>query len=199
MSRLSADTTWAVQACAEAELGALRRTKRLRALATVLAQNPRASLPEARGNSARLKAAYRFFANEAMAPQDILPSHIEAPYGRLDTVPVVLAGQDTPAVHWTSLRATTGLGPLGPTAYRGLCVHSPLAITPARVPLGLLAQQVWAREAHLVGLPCPAHAAAHHPARKSTVALEPGGGLQRPRWVSSDALCQRRGPGSRHL
>jgi len=89
MSSLSDDTPWAVHECAEADLGALRRTKRLRELATVLAQQPRASLPEARGNSAMLKAASRFFANEAIAPQALVHSHIEATYGRLDTVPVV--------------------------------------------------------------------------------------------------------------
>jgi hypothetical protein len=38
------------------------------------------------------------------------------------------------------------LGPLGNSACRGLLVHSTLAITPDRVPLGLLAQRVWARD-----------------------------------------------------
>src|SRR5512145_1974508 len=120
MSSLSDDTTWAVHEFAEAELGDLRRTKRLRELATVLAQNPRASLPEARGHSAMLKAASRFFANEAIASQDIVHSHLEAPYGRLDTVPGVVAVHDTTEVNWTSRRATTGLGPLGHPACQGL-------------------------------------------------------------------------------
>lgn len=89
MSSLSDDTTWAVHECAEAELGDLRRTPRLRDLAPVLAQHPRASRPEARGNRAMLKAAERFFAPEALAPHAIGHRHLEAPYGRLDTVPVV--------------------------------------------------------------------------------------------------------------
>src|SRR5712691_3668419 len=138
MSSLPDTTTWAVNEFADAELGDLRRTKRLVELATVLAQNPRASLPEARSNSAMLKAAYRFF-------------EIEATYGRLAHVPVVLAVHDTTEVHWTSLRATTGLGPLGHTAGQGLFVQSTVAITPERVPLGLLAHQVWERDPHEVG------------------------------------------------
>ena len=148
MSRLSEATTWAVHALAEAKLGDLRRTQRLRELAPVLAQHPRASWPDARGHSAMLKAASRFFANEASEPQDIIHRHIEATYGRLVPVPVVFAVQDTTEVNWPSLRVTTGLGPLGQTACRGLFVHSPWAITPARVPVGLLAQQVWARDTH---------------------------------------------------
>ena len=59
---------------------------------------------------------------------------------------MVLAVQETTEVDWTSHRATKGLGPLGRKACQGLFVHSTLAFTPERVPLGLFAQQVWARE-----------------------------------------------------
>jgi hypothetical protein len=145
------DTNWAVNEFADAERGDLRRTKRLVALAHVLAQHPTAALPEACGHDARLKAAYRFFSNDAMAPQDVLLSHIEATYGRLSTVPVVLAVQDTTAVDWTAHPATKGLGPLGHPACQGLLVHSTLAFTPERVPLGLVAQPVWARAPDDVG------------------------------------------------
>jgi Transposase DNA-binding/Transposase Tn5 dimerisation domain len=144
-------TNWAVTEFADAELGDLRRTQRLVQLAHVLAQNPGAALPEACGSSAMLKAAYRFFDNEAIEPPELVQSHIEATYSRLHAVPVVLAVQDTTEVDWTSLRATEGLGPLGHTACQGLLVHTTLAITPERVPLGLLAQQVWARDPAAVG------------------------------------------------
>src|SRR5262245_30575497 len=90
------------------------------------------------GDPAMLKAAYRFFANDAIEPQDVLDSHIEATSRRLHHVPVVLAVQDTTEVDWTSHPATRGLGPLGPRACQGLLVHSTLAFTPERLPLGLL-------------------------------------------------------------
>ena len=139
-------TNWAVMEFADADLGDLRRTQRLVQLAHVLAHHPGAALPEACGSGAMLKAAYRFFANEDIEPADIVQSHIEATYSRLNAVPLVLAVQDTTEADWTSLRATEGLGPLGHTACQGLLVHTTLAITPERVPLGLLAQQVWARD-----------------------------------------------------
>jgi hypothetical protein len=151
MSGLLDDTPWAVREFADAELGDLRRTQRVVELATALAQHPTASLPEACGTGAMLKAAYRFFSNDAIAPQDLLRSHIEATYSRLAQVPLVLAVQDTTEVDWTSHPATQGLGPLGHTACQGLHVHSTLAVTPERVPLGLLAQQVWARDPADVG------------------------------------------------
>ena len=145
------DSHWASTEFADAELGDLRRTQRLVELANLLAQHPDATLPEACGQGAMLKGAYRFFANDDIAPCDILHSHIEATYNRLDQVAVVLAVQDTTEIDWTRHRATTGLGPLGHSACRGLLVHSTLAITPDRVPLGLLGQQVWARDVNDIG------------------------------------------------
>ena len=145
------DTHWAVTEFAEAELGDGRRTKRLVTLAGVLAQHPTAALPEAYGDGAMLKAAYRFFPNDAIEPQDVLDSHIEATYRRLGQVPMVLAVQDTTEADWTAHPATKHLGPLGHTAYQGLLVHSTLAFTPERVPLGLVAQQVWGRAPDDVG------------------------------------------------
>jgi hypothetical protein len=151
MSDFPEATNWAVTEFADADLGDLRRTQRLVQLAHVLAQNPGAALPDACGSSAMLKAAYRFIANDDIEPSDIVQSHIEATYSRLSRVPLVLAVQDTTGADWTSLRATTGLGPLGHTACQGLLVHTTLAITPERVPLGLLAQQVWARDPDDIG------------------------------------------------
>jgi len=40
---------------------------------------------------------------------------------------------------------------LGHSAHRGLLVHTTLAFTPERVPLGVLAQQVWARDPDTIG------------------------------------------------
>src|SRR6266705_210976 len=94
-------SNWAVNEFADAELGDLRRTKRLVELAHVLAQHPIAALPEACGDGAMLKAAYRFFSNDDIKPQDCLDSHIESTYARLALVPLVLAVHDTTEVDWT--------------------------------------------------------------------------------------------------
>jgi tetratricopeptide (TPR) repeat protein len=64
MSSLPDDPNRAVTEFADAELGDWRRTQRLVALASVLAQHPTAALPEACGDAAMLKAAYRFFDTE---------------------------------------------------------------------------------------------------------------------------------------
>ena len=140
------EATWAEAEFGAAELGDGRRTARLVDLATTLAERPSASLPEACADGAQLKAAYRFCANEGVEPAAMLASHVAATTARLAAVGLVLAVQDTTAVEYTAHPATTGLGVFNDVGHRGFLVHTTLAFTPERVPLGLLAQEVWARE-----------------------------------------------------
>jgi hypothetical protein len=147
----STQDEWVETEFGTAELGDARRTARLVQLTQQLAAAPGASLPEACGSRGHLKAAYRFFANPAIAPADILASHVAATHERALTVPVVLAVQDTTELDWTAHPATTELGPLASPSHQGLLVHSTLAFTPERVPVGLLAQEVWVRDPEAVG------------------------------------------------
>ena len=119
MSDLLDATSWAITEFADADLGDLRRTQRLVQLAHALAQRPGAALPEACGSGAMLKAAYRFFANDDIAPDDMLQSHIEATYSRLNTVPLVLAVQDTTEANWTNLRVCPTFYTHGSSGIRG--------------------------------------------------------------------------------
>ena len=90
-------------------------------------------------------------------------------------------------------------GPWGTRACQGLLVHSTLAFTPERVPLGLLAQQVWARDPDDVGkrarrkqLPI-----SQKESQKWLTSLEAV--CSAHDGVSTDPLCQRWRPGSRCL
>ena len=86
---------WAINEFGTALLGDQRRTERLIALATVLAQRPEVSLPAACDDPAMRKGAYRFFENDAVEPAAILASHEEACAGRL-AHPLVQRGQSHP-------------------------------------------------------------------------------------------------------
>ena len=127
------EADWAITEFGGAALGDTRRTDRLVRLATLLGSRPEASLPQACDDPAELKAAYRFFQNEAITPAAMLDSHVQATVERLGAVPLVLAVQDTTEISWAA------------TAQPALWVHSTLALTPERVPLGLLAQETWTR------------------------------------------------------
>jgi len=72
------EADWAISEFGPALLGDNRRTARLIALATVLAQRPEVSLPVACDDPAMRKGAYPFFENKAIEPAEILASHGEA-------------------------------------------------------------------------------------------------------------------------
>jgi hypothetical protein len=135
----------------DAELGDKRRTDRLVALAGALAQRPAASLPEACEGRAMLKGAYRWLENPDVDPAAVPASHVQATLWRAGAVPLVLAVQDTTTLDYSRHPATVGLGPIGDGCGRGLLVHSTLALTPERLPLGPLAQQTWVRDPAGVG------------------------------------------------
>lgn len=142
MTITTTPSSWAEEEFQNANLGDVRRTERLIEMATTLGENPQASLPEACCDTAELKATYRFFDNDKISPDEILKSHILASINRLREHPIILAVQDTTYLDWTAHPATEGLGPLASAFQQGLLLHSTLAITPGKVPLGLLQQQV---------------------------------------------------------
>jgi hypothetical protein len=145
------EENWAIQEFGQAELGDKRRTERLVQLATELGKQPQGSLPEATGSVAKLKAAYRFFDNPDIEGVAILNSHLQATCQRMQTVERVLAIQDTSYLDWSHHPATRGLGPLVKPENRGLVTHSTVAFTVEGVPLGVLAQEVWARDEETFG------------------------------------------------
>lgn len=129
-----------------AELGDARRRARLVELARELAERPEVSLPQALGNGAALKAAYRFFDNADIAHEKILASHVASSLERLQGHAVVLAVQDTTFIDYSGHEQTEGLGPLHDKGGWGMLCHGTLAFTPARLPLGVLGLRLWARE-----------------------------------------------------
>ena len=143
--------SWAEEEFGAAALGDARRTKRLIELAHTFGQRPSASLPDAAQDPAMLKAAYRFFDTDAIEPAAILASHTSATHERCASVPLVLAVQDTSELDWSHHPATTDLGPIHTKTHLGLLMHTTLALTPDAVPLGLLQQSVWARDAATFG------------------------------------------------
>ena len=123
-----------------------RLEKRIRLMVERLADRPEASMPAAMASWAETKAAYRFLDSEKVTPEAIRASHIQSTAKRTAQETRVLIIQDTSSIDFTPHRATTGLGYLESIYTRGLFTHSALCCTTEGVPLGLLGQEVWARD-----------------------------------------------------
>ncbi|GHU24452.1 hypothetical protein FACS189488_09140 [Betaproteobacteria bacterium] len=123
MPTTSEPEDWAIEEFGAADLGDARRTQHLITLARRLAQSPQCSFPNAL-NDADLKAAYRFFDNPQVEPEDMLGAHLNQTLARMQHSPVVLVAQDTTAFNLTHLKATDGLGYTSHAHLRGFFLHS---------------------------------------------------------------------------
>jgi len=93
----SAPDQWAVHEFGRCPMSDQRLTKRLARIASAFARQPTATIPQACGGWTSAKAAYRFFENQSVEPEQILQGHQQATLERLRAHRIVLALQDTPA------------------------------------------------------------------------------------------------------
>lgn len=131
-------------------LGDERLNQRSRKVIEALAANPEASINAAVNGWGDTQAAYRFFNNENVTPERILEPHRQATIGRMREQPVVLIAQDTTELDYTDHPAHDALC-LNSEQRFGLYHHVQLALTPLRLPLGVVATHTFDREPETLG------------------------------------------------
>lgn len=100
----------------------------------------------------RLKRPIVFWGNERVSHQAIIAEARQETVQRLEGLEQVLLVQDTVSFNFSHHPGTTGLGPLENQYTSGFLAHSTLAVSTSGVPLGLVEQQAWARDAEQTGL-----------------------------------------------
>lgn len=147
--KLDPDPVWAFNEFAHADLNDRRLTYRLQLLAKDFVQQPLASIPQACGNWANSKAAYRFCSNEKVSFEAVLDAHYERTLERigLSHSSVILCPQDTTTLNYIAHPATQGLGHVGtkPGKSLGMLLHSTLTVSPQGEFFGLVHAHCWAR------------------------------------------------------
>jgi Transposase DNA-binding/Transposase Tn5 dimerisation domain len=128
-----------------------RLRQRLDLLVQTFAEQPQRSIPQAMGNRNDMDAAYAFFDNRRVCPSNIVASCLPQTLVLLQDCSRVLALQDTSDLNYSSLDQTDGLGHTDGPGGKGLKLHSTLAVRPDGLPLGLLTQQIWARDPQTKG------------------------------------------------
>jgi hypothetical protein len=127
------------------DLGDERRVQRAKRIASSFLEAPEASIPVACGSEAETKAAYRFLSSD-VSPQALRAAHSDAVVERIGGRRRVLAVHDKTNLDFTCCPGTQGLGPLDSPLCRGLKVQTVFLLDETGVPLGVIDQQVWARD-----------------------------------------------------
>lgn len=128
------------------KLGDARRVERVKRVAASFLRAPEASIPQACQGPGETKAAYRLLSSAEVPAQALRDAHAEASVERIAGRQRVLAVQDKTNLDFTSCSGTEGLGPLDAPWHRGLKVQTTLLLEENGVTLGVIDQQVWARD-----------------------------------------------------
>ena len=132
------------------DLGDSRLNKRSERILEALAADPQASVNAACDGWGDTIAAYRFFDNKAVEPQQILQPHVDATKRRMRAQPVVLILQDTTELDFSS-HPPDDAGCLDKENRFGIYDHTHLAVTPERLPLGVVGVEQFDRTAESLG------------------------------------------------
>src|SRR3954447_17010785 len=130
----------------EAQLGDVRRTRRLVQAADAIAQHPGGTLPQKLHDPTPLDALYRLANRKEVTHEAVLEPHRQRTLRAMRAADgPVLVIHDTTELDYTSLTSLTGLGQIGNGNGRGYECHHALAVqAPPRPVLGL-ANQILAR------------------------------------------------------
>lgn len=140
--------SWAQEELEGLDLGDKRNNDRAKRLLERLGTSPRLSLPQACRGWAETKGAYRLLnqSKGTSTAETLLAPHAAATLERMRGESVVLCLNDTTQVDFTSKPDTEGLGPLTYAEQQGFYLHPLLAVSPARLCLGVLSAEWMVRD-----------------------------------------------------
>lgn len=143
------ESRWAEQEFGGAELKDPRRVQRLIQMAAQAARHPAGLVTAVFDKPSEREAAYRLLENPAVRAQALGDAAHRACALRAAEYDYVFLGTDGSSLHLSDPDELKGFGSIGSRerGARGLKVLSVQAVSPFGVPLGLLAQQYWARGA----------------------------------------------------
>ena len=143
-------TDWAYTEFSQACLWDGRCRSSLIAACQKLAEQSQISLTRALGN--RRKAISHILHHPKATASDLLKGHVQATALRCEAHNCILIASDTTSCNFTSHKSVQGLGPINDKkSQQGFLVHSALAMSESGVPLGLLYQHSWVRNADDMG------------------------------------------------
>jgi hypothetical protein len=140
---------WASEEFGAAELGDLRRRRRLVALAARAAERPGGRVTDVFSTVAEREGVYRLLENPGLSHDAVAGAANGAAAQRSSSHREIIVALDGSSLSLKDPSGRRGLGPVGTRSAGalGVLVMSALAISPRGTPLGVLDQRYWTRSA----------------------------------------------------
>jgi hypothetical protein len=122
---------WAELNFGDLNLGHAKRNQRAITIAVAFAANPGKSIPQLFSSWYETQAAYTFFGNSEVTPDELQATHRDLVMERLNQVGVYLLLEDTSELSWSGKELRLGLGPVGDhkSTNQGYRLHTTLAVS----------------------------------------------------------------------
>jgi hypothetical protein len=139
---------WAEEEFGEAQLGDVRRTRRLVMLGAELARQPAGTVTRACGSSASREGAFRWLESDAVRVEPVRDALVQAALGRCAEHKLVYVSIDGTSLTLTDKTGEKGLGAVGSWSMgsRGVHAMTAFAVAPDGCPIGICGQRMWVRE-----------------------------------------------------
>jgi hypothetical protein len=139
--------TWAEAEFGRADVGDVRRTRRLVQMAAEVARRPAGTVTKACASSASREGAFRLLENDCVRPDAVRLAMEEATVSRCKGQQLVYVPIDGSSLTITDETEGKGLGAVGTWAQRarGVQTMTALALTAQGSPIGICAQRMWVR------------------------------------------------------
>ena len=146
-------TDWAREELGDAELGDRRRSDRLVAMAAEAARRPGGRITQVFAQSAARQGAYDFLESQHASAREILATVAAGSLGRVSAEECVIIPMDGTSLSLADHAEKKGFGSVGSRerGARGIKIVDAIAVTPAGLPLGVVAMRWWSRP--IVGPP----------------------------------------------
>jgi hypothetical protein len=121
---------WAEEHFGDLPFSNVRRSERAITIATAMASNPGASIPQLFAHSYETKAAYTFFAHPEAEPDTLQTTHRSLVAEQMESQGTYLLLEDTTELDWTGRERIPGLGPIGNSTVstQGVILHTVLGV-----------------------------------------------------------------------
>jgi hypothetical protein len=126
-------------------LGDRRLNKRAIFITEAFDLSPGKTIPQVFKTRSDINKCYDFFDHPSVAEEKLLEPHKERTIERIKELPVVLLLTDTSEANYTTKKSMGGKERLSQTNM-GLWLHPTIAVTPDRLPLGIVDNNFWHRE-----------------------------------------------------
>ena len=137
--------SWAEEEMLKLKTGNKRIDKRTKCVLQTIMEKPEMPFPQQFKTAAELKACYRLFDSDLINSETILKPHFLKTIERIQSNKVVIIASDSTSLNYTTRKSNEDAGYISSNNAQGFLMHTSLATTLDRQPLGVVGVKFWAR------------------------------------------------------